>query len=581
MYPLVAILKAALFLGLLVTTQVGLLAQEASPELASDASPKVTIGFATKAKLGHWLPVTFEFPKTTTAKSWRITTLDGEDTPVATSGPLWEVAEQANTFQALVQFGRTYGELKIELLNDGGEVCFVDTLTLQKKATTRLELLPSTSALIVCVEPEQEKSPGAAIGAIYPKVGPDERTRVMVLNDTGSLPAVREGWSSCESVVLVVDDESFAKGIPAKVAESLRDWVRHGGHVFLVSSPSVATQLTQTDHWRDLFPGKVTGGVDIESTRRRIEDFGGSDTPLVERGETLTVVGLEDPRGRVVLEQGGVPLIIRYPLGLGEVTFVTINTAGEKFRAWDGSARFLQNAFSLRKGSERNKNEVQAGTSVRHSGYKDLLGQLKVPLDSFSKLGFIPFVVIATLVALYVLCIGPGDWFLVGKVFKKHELTWITFPLITLLFCGLAWYIASFNRPTDIQINQLETIDIDSISGEVRGTVWANLFNPATRTVDPALRQVGLDQDVENVHSRVSWLGFPGTGLGGMRNRANPGLFRTGYQQQWSQDANADADGIRWTLCRQSHQSSVGRRSAAGDFYQSVRPATEERHVVL
>ncbi len=534
MYPVANISKAILCLWVVVVAQVAWgAAQEPSPQ-----SPQVAIGFQSHAKLGHWLPVTFEFAEPTPAKTFQITTLDGEDTPVTTSGPLWQVSPDANTFQALVQFGRTYGDLKIELLDGAGEVCFVDTVVLQKKATGRLQLLPSTTPLVVCIEPKRNRSPGASIAALYPKTGSDERTRVVVLNETGNLPVVREGWSSCESVVLVVDDESFVESFPAKVAQSLCDWVRHGGHVFVVSSPSVALKAANADHWKALFPGKVTGGVDIESTRRRIEDFSGSNNPLIKRGEKLTVVGIEEPTGRVVLEQDDVPLIIRSPLGLGELTFVTINTKGEKFLSWDGSAQFLQNAFSLRSGTrERKQSEVRAGTSVRHSGYKDLLGQLKVPLDSFSKLGFIPFAVIATLVALYVICIGPGDWFLVGKVLKKHELTWITFPLITLLFCGLAWYIASLNRPTDIQINQLEVIDIDSVSGEVRGTVWANLFNPDTRTVNPGLRQVGMGEDIGAVRSRVSWLGLPGTGLGGMRNRANPGLFRNGYQQTWSRDA--------------------------------------------
>ena len=158
------------------------------------------------------------------------------------------------------------------------------------------------------------------------------------------------------------------------------------------------------------------------------------------------------------------------------------------------------------------------------------MGQLRVPLDDFSKVRFLPFTLVAVLITLYILCVAVGDYFLLNKVLKKMELTWITFPLIALLFCGLAIAISKFTRPSQLQINQMEIIDFDLVDGASRGTAWVNLYAPTGEKVDIDLdSQTSFGLDIGQ--QIVSWQGLPGDGLGGMENVVSAGFKQLHYQQ--------------------------------------------------
>jgi len=52
------------------------------------------------------------------------------------------------------------------------------------------------------------------------------------------------------------------------------------------------------------------------------------------------------------------------------------------------------------------------GTPVASTGITDLSGQLRGALDQFAGVSLVPFSVVAGLVFLYILLIGPGDYLL-------------------------------------------------------------------------------------------------------------------------------------------------------------------------
>ena len=64
----------------------------------------------------------------------------------------------------------------------------------------------------------------------------------------------------------------------------------------------------------------------------------------------------------------------------------------------------------------------------RRYGYTDLSGQLRSSLDKFTGVKVIPFALVAMMIVGYILLIGPGDYFLLKKVFRRMEWTWFTFP---------------------------------------------------------------------------------------------------------------------------------------------------------
>ncbi len=535
---------AIVSLILLVTLGGQLTAQSEN----SSSPLQVSAGVAGVAKLGHWVPVQFDVPPelANVANKFRVTVLDGDDTPNSMVGPLVETGD--GSFQGLMQFGRTYGDATFELLDaDGKSVVDVRT-TIRKKNNEFMELIPSTGRLLACIEPSTEKdAPSfASQFGIALLGGMTDDDRIVSMGSPTELPQKAMAYESCETLILLANDDSWIRKIPTNSIRAIEAWVRNGGHLVIAAAPDQGS-LFQDDGILQWFaPGKVAGEVAAGSSRR-IEEFCSSKEPYLGPDDSMRLLKINDVEGRTVLQEGGTPLIIRSPRGLGEVTFVTFDPTEKQFLNWSASKRFAQSLMKLRIGEEGTQasSDTRKRSAVRHSGYEDLVGQMKVPLERFTSLRFIPFALIAALIALYILCIGVGDWFLVGRVFKKHELTWLTFPLIAAAFCAIAWYAAAASRPSTIQINQVELIDIDSESGHVRTTAWANLYSPAGQTVDLrfGVEDIASDHDLKQETSRITWLGLPGDGLGGMLNRANPGLYRTGYRQQFS-PASDDSTGM-------------------------------------
>lgn len=506
---------------------------------------EVSVGIGNVAKLGHWLPVTFKNldGSLSEATQFRVTVLDGDDTPSTISGPL---ATTESGLQGLVQFGRTYGDATFELLGKDDSVLATVATTVREDNNELMELVPSTGRLYVCMEPpvvDQESKNQLLVANLdlaFPG-GKKNEDRVASVTTLNELPSTGIAWESCESAILLANREDWVAGLSNEAIDAIEAWVINGGHIVIAASPKLANLFQGDSPLARFAPGEIVGPGELDSSRR-LEEFCDSKQPFLGRRGTMQVLKVENVDGRVSLGQDDLPLVIRKPMGLGEVTFITFDLTNEQFREWKAASRFMQGLMRLRFGDEnfQQSTDSRTGTAVRHSGYKDFVGQMKVPLERFTTLRFIPFVLIALLIALYILCIGLGDWFLVGRIFRKHELTWITFPLLAALFCGIAWYATKISRPSQLQLNQVELVDVDSISGHVRATNWVNVYSPNGRTVDLSIgvSKAANDCSMSLESSRLSWLGLPGDGLGGMLNRANPGLYRTGYVNEVTPDSS-------------------------------------------
>src|SRR5205807_960146 len=68
--------------------------------------------------------------------------------------------------------------------------------------------------------------------------------------------------------------------------------------------------------------------------------------------------------------------------------------------------------------------------------------------------------------------------FVLKKVFKRLELTWITFPTLVLLVSILAYAIAYRSKGDDVRINQIDLVEYDLHGNQGYGTSWFTLFSP-------------------------------------------------------------------------------------------------------
>ena len=150
----------------------------------------------------------------------------------------------------------------------------------------------------------------------------------------------------------------------------------------------------------------------------------------------------------------------------------------------------------------------------------DLATQLRASLEQFRGVKLIPFGWVAFFIFLYILLIGPGDYFFLKKVLKRMELTWITFPTIVVAVSLVAYYAAYLLKGNDLLVNQVDVVDVDQVNGLVRGSTWASMFSPQNR--DYTIRTVPLPLDHDASPSEF--------GANGEPPRATPG---TSVMMSW------------------------------------------------
>ncbi|MBN1590046.1 MAG: hypothetical protein JW888_11065, partial [Pirellulales bacterium] len=100
---------------------------------------------------------------------------------------------------------------------------------------------------------------------------------------------------------------------------------------------------------------------------------------------------------------------------------------------------------------------------------------------------------------------------------KRFGWTWVTFPLLVVVFSVGAYWAAYGLKGTEIRLNQVDLIDVDTSTSLVRGTHWSNLYSPRVDTYDLSLRPRWPGESAATDRRMVlAWLGLPGNGLGGM-----------------------------------------------------------------
>ena len=141
---------------------------------------------------------------------------------------------------------------------------------------------------------------------------------------------------------------------------------------------------------------------------------------------------------------------------------------------------------------------------------------VRTALDQLREVHLVPFFVVALLVIVYILLIGPGDYFLLRRLGRGMQWTWITFPTIVVLFAVGAYLAAYWLKGNQLRVNQVDLIDID-VDGTARGASWFSIFSPRGESFDLSMRPRLMDGRSPQVTSAsLAWLGKAGNELNGM-----------------------------------------------------------------
>ncbi|WP_145056936.1 hypothetical protein [Lignipirellula cremea] len=499
---------------------------------------RLTVGFEGRYKVGYWTPIalTFATPNTPTSLELELIAPDGDGDPARYLSPL-ELSPDGKVLLRYVKFGRRRSRLTV-IVRQAGEVVLRESFRASggypaSDAEPPRALFPEASP----ADQELIVSLGGDVGI---ELAQKRRRRQdddgiqyahVALADAAGLPDRWFGYEGVDQVLFSTAEQGLPEQLSIAQFEALDGWLQMGGRlVFCVGQAGerlLAGGATVLDgRFRQWAPGRVDRVASLRRTAG-LEAFAGSAVSLESRGsvevEPLSVAVLEEPIGQVLASEGGVSrrqaTVVRSSRGFGSITFVAFDLDRPPLSAWEGRAELVQKLlYGDQKLGERSRQ--RQFDEVTHVGYDDMSGQLRAALDQFRHVKLTPFSWVAGLIGLYILIIGPGDYFLLKWLGKRMHWTWVTFPLAVLLFCGLAVLLASRWKGDQTWINQVDVVDLvvneDGDADLVRGTSWCSIYSPAAQSLDLTLPVEASQRMQPGATQLLSWQGLPGDALGGM-----------------------------------------------------------------
>jgi hypothetical protein len=462
-------------------------------------------GAANSFKLGTWTPVWVHLRAGNEPFKGFMELAVGDDdgTPSSFLLPVEVQAHQSQRVTCYARPGAHDPEITIRLLDQGGG----RVASLSQAALLRdppVPIMPNETLILTMGRPTGVEAiadlPGFKNAGPGNPRGTGEQIVVARIDvQGGMMPGRWYGYDGASTVVVDTNDRETLAALDNLRGKPLVDWVERGGH--LVVSVGANWQAVRDSVLGPILPG-VPNGQEQVASLGPLETFADSKKPITPPGTpAVQVTKLEEVEqrgGSVLVPTSKLPLIARGPYGFGRVTVIALDVDQKPFSDWADRALFWVRAIDLKRPRADQSAAALAlggGSPFSSQTAADLAGQLRIALEQFPGVKLIPFGWVAFFIFLYILLIGPGDYFFLKKVLKRMELTWITFPTIVVTVSLVAYYAAYILKGNDLLVNKVDIVDIDQHAGIQRGATWFSLFSPQNRDYTVRAIPLALNRD--------------------------------------------------------------------------------------
>ena len=295
--------------------------------------------------------------------------------------------------------------------------------------------------------------------------------------DYNRLPDQWFGYQAIDLMIFPTADRGLLERLVAERDSSklkaIAQWVRRGGRLVISvhwnNADTIADMLEKPAAWQPpvpVVPPRDQRNVKdnaVKSPLNEVMTFAGAFKNFPAdpaRPVLLAQLGKDDAQWEVLARtKEGQPVITRMPYGMGSIVFVAFNLDEGAFTQWEGRVEFLQqliNRFGPRVHTGLDAWQMRGGGRDD----QDLSTQLHREQDKFD-VTVVSFGWVALFILLYIVVVGPLDYILLKKVFKRLEWTWVTFPSVVILVSAVAYFTAYAIKGNDLKINKVDIIDID------------------------------------------------------------------------------------------------------------------------
>ena len=306
-------------------------------------------------------------------------------------------------------------------------------------------------------------------------------------------------------------------------SRALSEWVAAGGHLVVsVGSQRAAWLQSPLASW---VPIRAEGDRQLSDS-----DLRGLET-LAVAGERIpflgrvggTVLGLPDGRASVGSLSG--PLIGEAAYGFGRVTMLSVDIDRRPLTRWVDLPKLVARLVAGSRSDELvavgdRSRTTPGGDALTYSGISDLKTQLHGVQDDFQQVSRLGIWQVLLLVIAVLLLVGPVDFLVVRHLLKRPRATWVTLPLIIVTTTGLAVWSGGAANGREVLVNQLDILDLDTLSGQVDGRTWATVYSGQSRRLRIEARPASWlstgSTSGAGSDCRMGWSGVPEATFGGM-----------------------------------------------------------------
>lgn len=365
--------------------------------------------------------------------------------------------------------------------------------------------------------------------------------RIGHLAKSERLPDEWFGYSAVDLLLIGTAHRSFANRLSEQPREkrALAQWLQGGGRLLISTGrhPEEARQIIEQLGLN--LPVEIGGqatvprldGIEIWLRERQPPPM--ADLP---GGARVQIAHLKPGRAAetVVSQKNAAdsfPLVVRTACGLGQVTLVAFDVDQLPFRDWPTEPEFWYKLLNIPRPNPDAAAQAAARRDTPEEAAPDLASLFQNSLEQFPDVPVISYGLVAFFMFVYIAVVGPLDYFILRRFFKRLELTWISFPLLVLIGSGLAYGTAYRLKGDEVRVNKIDLVDVDFHSKQIYGNSWFSVFSPRNQdfglTLEPAL---GDAKAAAGRDSLLSWLARPENGFGGYGRTRVQGFVRSSYE---------------------------------------------------
>ena len=518
--PLIGWLISAL--GTLLITAGPVAAAEAPVRIES-----VEIGFRGVVEVGRWSPISVRVAGTAgTEITWRVTAADSEGRPVRQSGVPVVLSGNSTVVSMVYQHGPLESPVIVELLR-GTEV--LDTRTLRHgTGGDGLQTVTQQTDFVVCLgEPLLGFTRAAQVAEAIRQSRPDRVAPLLVQHYSPTqlmeLPPDSRGWEAVDVCVISAQCE-----ISEALGAQLKTWVRQGGRLVLIGGEEVTSATSPgLASWLPIQPDGEQTLHDITSLNASVA---GSATLRMREG-SLRTVRWSVESGAILIPSLDGPLVVRAGESLGTVTAIALDINALPFArvseerqtlVWESLPDLcrwlagLQPIPKIVEGSQRPQSDLNP------TGVSDLQTQLVNTLDRFPEVVRPSYWVVLGSALLFLVIVGPLDYWVVHRVLKRPHWTWVTLPIWIVLGTAIGLSTATRTGGTRELTRQLDLVTWDAVLGEARLDSWLTIYSPQHHRYEVACVP-GPMISVSSAETQLRWAGRPEAGFRGLYRQTDLG----------------------------------------------------------